>query len=116
MAQPPTAALMKPAGSEASSTGPATHVLLRHGYAHKWLESYLRVRGRSVPRPDRPRTAWQNEPPLANARRNAATVAVGSNLYAITGFNLPRLQHCKRALQRHHMDGPGSYPCATRAK
>ena len=31
--------------------------------------------------------AWQNEPPMANARRNAATVAVGSNLYAITGFN-----------------------------
>ena len=31
--------------------------------------------------------AWQNEPPMANARRNAATVVVGSNLYAITGFN-----------------------------
>ena len=31
--------------------------------------------------------AWQNEPPIANARRNAATVVVGSNLYAITGFN-----------------------------
>ena len=31
--------------------------------------------------------AWQNEPPIANARRNAATVAVGANLYAITGFN-----------------------------
>ena len=31
--------------------------------------------------------AWQNEPPIANARRNPATVAVGSNLYAITGFN-----------------------------
>ena len=32
-------------------------------------------------------SAWQNEPPIANARRNPATVAVGSNLYAITGFN-----------------------------
>ncbi len=31
--------------------------------------------------------AWQNEPPMANARRNPATVAVGTNLYAITGFN-----------------------------
>src|SRR5206468_10415139 len=31
--------------------------------------------------------AWQNEPPMTNARRNAATAAVGSNLYAITGFN-----------------------------
>ena len=30
---------------------------------------------------------WQNEPPMANARRNAATAVVGSNLYAITGFN-----------------------------
>jgi N-acetylneuraminic acid mutarotase len=30
---------------------------------------------------------WRNEPPLANLRRNAATVVVGSNLYAITGFN-----------------------------
>ena len=30
---------------------------------------------------------WQNEPPMTNARRNPATVAVGSNLYAITGFN-----------------------------
>jgi N-acetylneuraminic acid mutarotase len=30
---------------------------------------------------------WQNEPSLTNARRNPATVAVGSNLYAITGFN-----------------------------
>jgi hypothetical protein len=31
--------------------------------------------------------AWQNEPPMTTARRNPATVAVGSNLYAITGFN-----------------------------
>src|SRR5205823_3378141 len=31
--------------------------------------------------------AWRTEPPMANARRNPATVAVGSNLYAITGFN-----------------------------
>ena len=31
--------------------------------------------------------AWQNEPAMTNARRNPATVAVGSNLYAITGFN-----------------------------
>ena len=31
--------------------------------------------------------AWQNEPPIANVRRNPATVVVGSNLYAITGFN-----------------------------
>jgi N-acetylneuraminic acid mutarotase len=31
--------------------------------------------------------AWQNEPPLGTARRNPATVVVGSNLYAITGFN-----------------------------
>jgi N-acetylneuraminic acid mutarotase len=30
---------------------------------------------------------WQNEPAMTNARRNAATVVVGSNLYAITGFN-----------------------------
>ena len=32
--------------------------------------------------------AWQNEPPMTNARRNAATAVVGSNLYAITGFDL----------------------------
>jgi hypothetical protein len=31
--------------------------------------------------------AWRNEPPIANFRRNPATVVVGSNLYAITGFN-----------------------------
>ena len=31
--------------------------------------------------------AWQNETAMATARRNPATVAVGSNLYAITGFN-----------------------------
>ena len=31
--------------------------------------------------------AWQNEPAMVNARRNAATAVVGSNLYAITGFN-----------------------------
>jgi len=30
---------------------------------------------------------WQNEPSMANGRRNAATAVVGSNLYAITGFN-----------------------------
>ena len=32
--------------------------------------------------------AWVNESPMADARRNAATAVVGSNLYAITGFNL----------------------------
>jgi N-acetylneuraminic acid mutarotase len=31
--------------------------------------------------------AWQNEPPMANARRWPVTAVVGSNLYAITGFN-----------------------------
>src|SRR5262249_31282831 len=31
--------------------------------------------------------AWQNETAMTNARRNPATVVVGSNLYAITGFN-----------------------------
>jgi len=31
--------------------------------------------------------AWQNETAMTNARRNPATVAVGANLYAITGFN-----------------------------
>jgi hypothetical protein len=30
---------------------------------------------------------WQNEPPMANARRNPAAAVVGSNMYAITGFN-----------------------------
>jgi N-acetylneuraminic acid mutarotase len=30
---------------------------------------------------------WQNEPSMANGRRNAATAVVGPNLYAITGFN-----------------------------
>ena len=40
--------------------------------------------------------AWQNEPPMANARRNAATAVVGSNLYAITGFNLdPNYTDCQ---------------------
>jgi hypothetical protein len=31
--------------------------------------------------------SWRTEPSIANARRNPAAVAVGSNLYAITGFN-----------------------------
>ena len=31
--------------------------------------------------------AWRTEPPISTARRNAATAAVGSNLYAITGFD-----------------------------
>src|SRR6266550_3339641 len=30
---------------------------------------------------------WSNEPSMANGRRNAATAVVGSNMYAITGFN-----------------------------
>ncbi len=31
--------------------------------------------------------SWRTEPPMANTRRNAATAVVGSNLYAITGFD-----------------------------
>ena len=30
---------------------------------------------------------WRTEPSMANARRNPATAVVGSNMYAITGFN-----------------------------
>ena len=42
-----------------------------------------------APTPARPTgLEWLNEPPMANARRNAATAVVGSSLYAITGFNL----------------------------
>src|SRR6476660_1315859 len=32
-------------------------------------------------------STWQNEPPMTTARRNPATAVVGSNMYAITGFN-----------------------------
>jgi N-acetylneuraminic acid mutarotase len=31
--------------------------------------------------------SWRTEPSIANARRNPATAVVGSNMYAITGFN-----------------------------
>ena len=54
--------------------------------------------------------AWQNEPPMANARRNPATVAVGSNLYAITGFNLPPITALQTSALTAPLGRPGSYP------
>ena len=61
--------------------------------------------------------AWQNEPPMANARRNAATAVVGSNLYAITGFNVaPDYSTANERFNGSQLDGPGSYPRATCAK
>src|SRR6185503_5065019 len=54
------------------------------------LTATLQACGSPTPTPTGTPTcnpAWQNEPPMANARRNPAAVAVGSNLYAISGFN-----------------------------
>lgn len=43
--------------------------------------------GRGSPTPTPTCTPWRNEPPMANARTFLAAAVVGSNLYAITGYN-----------------------------
>ena len=68
-------------GVQASATGPATTFSCGTATLANGLKVTYTCAGRGCT------PAWQNEPPIANARRNPATVAVGSNLYAITGFN-----------------------------
>ena len=80
-------------GVQASETGPATTFSCGTATLTNGLKVTYMCSGGPSPTPTPTGTpsctpAWQNEPPMANARRNPATAVVGSNLYAITGFNL----------------------------
>ena len=81
-------------GVQASSTGPATTFSCGTATLTNGLKVTYACAGGGGCTP-----AWQNEPPLANARRNAATVAGWLQPLCHHRVQLgPRLQHCKRAL------------------